>query len=62
MALKNEKLTIKRFFPLRYSNKLSHFYRNHTKNLNYTNFFKNSMNAKLSNSKYKKSITVLKQK
>ena len=48
MALKNEKLTIKRFFPLRYSNKLSHFYRNHTKNLNYTNFFKNSQIARRS--------------
>ena len=37
MELKNEKITIKRFFPLRYSNKLSHFYRNHTRNLYDTN-------------------------
>lgn len=48
MELRNEKITIKRFFPLRYSNKLSNFYRNHTKNLNYTNFFKNSNNFRRS--------------
>jgi len=48
MELKNEKITIKRFFPLRYSNKLSHFYRNHTRNLYYTNFFKSPNNFRIS--------------